>query len=319
LSPTFYSFLAGKKRVRCPTCKYEIAVNAKFCVECGVSLLDRCPNCSHDNPPVAKFCVECGAALTAPIPFTSKASAATSSSAREDVHGGGHGGPSGERRHLTVLFCDLVGSTEIAARLDPEEWHEIAREYQREASLTVERFGGHVAKFLGDGVLVYFGWPHAHDNDPERGVRAGLALLQSVAGLNTRLRQLGRPELAVRVGIHTGAAVIGEGGMDAPDIFGDTPNIAARVQAVAEPGMVVITRATRRLVSGRFLLEDLGARTLKGIPQPLQLCRAVRPAGVSDRLSDSVRTLAPFVGRHDELRMLFSRFERARDCEGQTV
>jgi hypothetical protein len=142
LSPTFYSFLAGKKRVRCPTCKYEIAANAKFCVECGVSLLDRCPNCSHDNPPVAKFCVECGAALTAPIPFTSKASAATSSSAREDVHGGGHGGPSGERRHLTVLFCDLVGSTEIAARLDPEEWHEIAREYQREASLTVDASAG---------------------------------------------------------------------------------------------------------------------------------------------------------------------------------
>jgi len=207
----------------------------------------------------------------------------------------------------------------MAARLDPEEWHEIAREYQREASAVVERFGGHVAKFLGDGILVFFGWPHAHENDPERGVRAGLALLEAIAALNIRLRQPGRPELSVRVGIHTGPAVIGESGKADLDIFGDTPNVAARVQAIAEPGTIVITSATRRLVSGRFLLVDLGARALKGIPQPLELCCPVRPAGVSDHLADCVRTLAPFVGRNDELRMLLSRFARARDGEGQTV
>jgi class 3 adenylate cyclase/tetratricopeptide (TPR) repeat protein len=225
----------------------------------------------------------------------------------------------GERRHLTVLFCDIAGSTETAIGLDPEEWHEIAREYQREGSLAVERFGGHVAKFLGDGILVYFGWPHAHDNDAERGVRAGLAVLEAVAALSAKLRHQGRPELSVRIGIHSGPAVIGEGGKRAPDIFGDTPNIAARVQAAAEPGTILITPATRRLISGLFLLEDLGPRPLKGIPEPLQLSRAVRPVGVSDRLSRSAHALPPFVGRHDELRMLGNRFERARDGEGQTV
>jgi class 3 adenylate cyclase/tetratricopeptide (TPR) repeat protein len=225
----------------------------------------------------------------------------------------------GERRHLTVLFCDLVGSTEIAVRLDPEEWHEIAREYHREASLAVERFGGHVAKFLGDGILAYFGWPRAHDNDPERGVRAGLALLESIAALSSRLRQVWRPELSVRVGIHSGPTVIAEAGKDGSDIFGDTPNIAAHVQATAAPGTVVITPATRYLVSGLFLLEDLGTKPIKGLAEPLELSRAVRAAGVSDQLSRSARSLPPFVGRDDELRMLLNRFERVREGEGQTV
>jgi class 3 adenylate cyclase len=232
--------------VRCPSCNNEIAAHAKFCIECGVPLQGRCPNCLHDNPPAAKFCIKCGAELTL-IAFVSDTPAAESSSAQEEGRVERRGSGIGERRHVTVLFCDLLDSTALTARLDPEDWHEIAQEYQREASVVVERFGGYVAKFLGDGVLVFFGWPHAHDNDPERGVRAGLALLESVAALNSRLRQVERPELSVRVGIHTGPAVIGEGGTAAPDIFGDTPNIAARIQAIAEPGTVVITSATRRL------------------------------------------------------------------------
>src|SRR5262249_31075238 len=240
---------------------------------CGVALQRGCPSCGHNSPLAARFCTECGAALTVPQPVT-------------DLRTSADGGL-GERRNLTVLFCDLVGSTKIAVRLDPEEWHEIAREYHREASLAVERFGGHVAKFLGDGVLVYFGWPRAHDNDPERAVRAGFALLESVAALSNKLIQSGRPELSVRIGIHSGPAVIAGGGKEGSDILGDTPNIVAHVQAVAEPGTVLITPATRHLVSGLFLLEDLGARTIKGLPQPLELCRAVRPAGVSDHLARS--------------------------------
>ena len=265
--------------MRCPACNTDNTTNAKFCLACGVALQKGCPSCGRDSPPGARFCTECGAGLTGPQPATD---------ARISADGG-----LGERRNLTVLFCDLVGSTEIAVRLDPEEWHEIAREYHREASLAVERFGGQVAKFLGDGVLVYFGWPRAHDNDPERAVRAGFALLESVAALSNRLIQSGRPELSVRIGIHSGPTVIAEGGKDASDIFGDTPNIAAHVQAVAEPGTVLITPATRHLVSGLFLLEDLGARTIKGLPQPLELCRgsACRCERSSGALASRSRSL----------------------------
>lgn len=142
--------------MRCPTCNNEIAAHAKFCIECGVPLQGRCPNCFHDNPPAAKFCIECGAAL-ALIGFVSEPPKAESSSAQEEGRARGRGSAIGERRHVTVLFCDLLDSTAMAARLDPEEWHEIAREYQRDASMVVERFGGHVAKFLGDGVLVFLG------------------------------------------------------------------------------------------------------------------------------------------------------------------
>ena len=233
--------------MRCSAC--NITANAEFCLACGVALQRGCPRCGHDSPLEKR-----GSAPSAVwrCRFRNPTIEARTSA----------GSGQRERRNLAVLFCDLVGSTEIAVRLDPEEWHQIAREYHREASLAVARFGGHVAKFLGDGVLVYFGWPRAHDNDPEGAVRAGFALLESVAALNTRLHKSGRPELSVRIGIHSGPTVIAEVGKDASDIFGDTPNIAAHVQAVAEPGTVLITPATRHLVSGLFLLEDLGARTI---------------------------------------------------------
>ena len=158
----------------------------------------------------------------------------------------------GERRHLTVLFCDLVGSTELSARLDPEEFCEIVRTYQRSAEEVVVRFGGQVGKSLGDGLLVYFGWPKAHEDDAERAVRAGLALPSAISALNERLPPGLR--LAVRVGMHTGSVVVSE------DVFGETPNVAARVEAVADPDTVVITAATQRLVAGLFIVET-GARS----------------------------------------------------------
>src|SRR5215831_19330994 len=146
----------------------------------------------------------------------------------------------GERRHLTVLFCDLAGSTGIAAQLDPEEWRETVGGYHHAAAEAITRFGGHVAKYLGDGVMAFFGYPEAHDNDAERAARAGLAILDALAKLN---EQPGRPMLAARVGIHSGSVVVGTGAGKEADVFGDAPNIAARVQAVAEPGTVMITEA----------------------------------------------------------------------------
>jgi class 3 adenylate cyclase/tetratricopeptide (TPR) repeat protein len=224
----------------------------------------------------------------------------------------------GERRHLTVLFCDLVGSTAIAARLDPEEWRETLAGFHRAAAEAITRFDGHVAKNLGDGVMAYFGWPAAHDNDAERAARAGLAILDAVSKLN----QLpGHAELAVRIGIDSGLVVIGKGAGQDAEVFGDTPNIAKRVEEAAQPGTVAISDAAHRLVSGLFVVEDLHVQQLKGIEQPLQLYRVVRPSGVRGRFQAATAAggLTPFVGREDELRLLKSRWERALDGEGQVA
>jgi class 3 adenylate cyclase/tetratricopeptide (TPR) repeat protein len=217
-----------------------------------------------------------------------------------------------------VLFCDLVGSTEIAARLDPEEWRETVAAYHRVAAEVVTRYGGHVAQYLGDGVMAFFGYPQAHDNDAERAARAGLELLDAIAELGD---QPGRPKLTARVGIDSGAVVVGAGAGKDADVFGEVPNIAARVQTAAEPGTALITEAVHRLVSGLFVVESRGAAALKGIERPLQLYQVVRPSGVRGRLEAAavVRGLTPFVGREDELRLLESRWERVLEGEGQVV
>jgi class 3 adenylate cyclase/tetratricopeptide (TPR) repeat protein len=224
----------------------------------------------------------------------------------------------GERRHLTVLFCDLVGSTAIATRLDPEHWRETLAGFHRAAAEAITRFDGHVAKYLGDGVMAYFGWPAAHDNDAERAARAGLALLDAIAKLN---QQPGHAKLSARVGIDSGLVVIGQGAGNEAEVFGDVPNIAARVQTTAEPGMVAITDATHRLVSGLFVVEDRGAQELKGLERPLQLYRVVRPSGMRGRFPAmaAMRGMTPFVGREDELHSLLHRWERVRESEGQVV
>ena len=217
-----------------------------------------------------------------------------------------------------MLFCDLVGSTALAAQLDPEEWRAIIADYHRAAADAIERFGGYVAHYLGDGVMAYFGYPEAHDNDAERAARAGLAILDAIAKLN---EQTTRPKLSARVGIDSGAVVIGASAGKEADVFGDAPNIAARVQAAAEPDTVLITDATHRLVSGLFIVEDRGAHPLKGVERPMQLYRVVQPSGVRGRLEAAAasRGLTPFVGREDELRSLMNRWERALEGEGQVA
>jgi class 3 adenylate cyclase len=217
-----------------------------------------------------------------------------------------------------VLFCDLVGSTAIAAQLDPEEWRETVAGYHRAAAEAITRFDGHVAKYLGDGVMAYFGWPKAHDNDAERAARAGLAILDAIAKLT---QQRGYAKLSARVGIDSGAVVVGASAGQEADIFGDTPNIAARVQGATEPDTVAITDATHRLVSGLFVVEGLGAPTLKGLERPLRLYRVIRPSGVRGRFQAATAAggLTAFVGREDELRSLTSRWERVLDGEGQVA
>ena len=291
----------------CSKCGTEGIPGKKFCAECGSLLPARCSNCSSDNAPGAKFCADCGSQLSAPAGSPDSETPAVQ--AREVA---------GERRHLTVLFCDLVGSTAIAAQLDPEEWRETVASYQRVAAEAITRFDGHVAKYLGDGVMAYFGWPAAHDNDAERAARAGLTILDAIAKLN---QQPGHAHLSARVGIDSGLVVVGKGAGNEAEVFGDTPNLAARVQTAAQPGSVAITDATHRLVAGLFVVEDCGAQDLKGIERPLRLYRVVRPSGMRGRFPAmaAMRGMTPFVGREDELRSLLNRWERVREGEGQVV
>jgi class 3 adenylate cyclase len=295
--------------MRCSSCECENPGDAKFCSECGVELFRGCARCGADNTPAAKFCGECGAPRTAAI---SAAAPGIPHIQEPEV--------AGERRHLTVLFCDLADSTEISARLDPEEWREIETDYHLAAAESITRFGGYVAKYLGDGVMAYFGWPEAHDNDAERAVRAGLAIIEGIAGLNTRDAKSDRPNLSVRVGIDTGNVVIGKSGGSAAELFGDAANIAARVESAADLDTVMVTPAVNRLVSGTFVVEERGTHQLKGIAQPLELYRIMRLSSVRNRLAASmVHGLTPFVGREDETRLLWSRWQRASDGEGQVV
>jgi class 3 adenylate cyclase/tetratricopeptide (TPR) repeat protein len=223
--------------------------------------------------------------------------------------------PAGERRQLTVLFCDLVGSTLLSQQLDAEEWRDVIAQYQRAASAAVARFGGHVAKTLGDGLLIYFGWPTAREDDPERAIRAGLAILDAMGSLHTQLANGDGTRLAVRLGLHTGPVVIADGG----EVFGETANVAARVQGAADPDSLVITAATQRLVAGMFVVEDRGPQALKGVREPVTLYRVVQPSGVRSRLDVAAGHLTPFVGRQVELATLVDRWERAADGEGQNV
>ena len=225
-----------------------------------------------------------------------------------------------ERRQLTVLFCDLVGSTALSSRLDPEDMRAIIGAYHRCCAAQIERHGGFVAKYMGDGVLAYFGYPHAHEHDAERAVQAGLSLAAAVSGLATAS---GTP-LSVRVGIATGTVVVGDvvGSGDSRErgVVGDTPNLAARLQSIAKPGMVVIAEGTRRLVGDLFELADLGNQNLKGIADPTPAWAALRLSRAESRF-DALHagSMVALVGREEEFELLARRWIRVTSGEGQVV
>jgi class 3 adenylate cyclase/predicted ATPase len=218
---------------------------------------------------------------------------------------------SAERRPITVMFCDLVGSTSLAAKLDAEDWRSLVNAYLDEASAAVTRLGGHVLKKLGDGLMALFGYPHAQENDAERAVRAALAIQRALVEINARNASKGAPELSARIGLDSGQVVVDATG----EVFGDAPNLAARVQAAAEPGSVLITGNVQRQVAGLFVVEEKGAHELKGVARPQSLYRIVRASGGGRR--GGARALTPLVGREEELDLLSRRWERARRGEGQ--
>ena len=225
---------------------------------------------------------------------------------------------SAERRQVTVMFSDLVGSTALSARMDPEDLRDVISAYQKCVAETVQGFGGFVAKYMGDGVLVYFGYPQAHEDDAERAVRSGLALVAAVGVLKTHAA------LQTRVGIATGLVVVGDlvGSGEAQErgIVGETPNLAARLQGLAKPNNVVIAENTRKLLGNMFELEDLAPRDLKGIAGPVRAWTALRTSSVEGRF-EALHTsgLTALVGREEEIELLLRRWSKAKTGEGQVV
>ncbi len=280
--------------MKCSKCTTENAETMKFCGECGAALGAPCPYCARRNPPDATACSGCERALGVAAPAPA------------------------ERRQLTVFFVDLVGSSSLSESWDPEELRELFAEYQGVCSNVIQRYDGHVAQYLGDGILAYFGYPVAHEDDPVRAVQSGLEILQGLERVSLRGE---RPH--VRIGIHTGLVVIGDVGTGLRReqlALGEAPNIAARLQSEAEPDTVLISDATRRLIGGHFELEDRGSRTLRGISRPQHLYRVRGRSGATSRFDAlSASGLAPFVGRESEMSAIRTAWAEAASGTGRTI
>jgi predicted ATPase/class 3 adenylate cyclase len=231
--------------------------------------------------------------------------------------------PDAERRQLTVLFCDLVDSTRLARQLDPEDYREVVRAYQEASAAVIQRLDGYIAQYLGDGLLVYFGYPQAHEDDAQRAVRTALGIVEAMGMLNMRLLQDQGVRLAVRLGIHTGPVVVGAIGSGARRerlALGDTPNLAARLQSLAEPDTVVLSDTTARLVQGYFVCQDGGVQTLKGLDSPVRLFQVIGESAAQSRLDVAAASgLTPLVGRETEVALLRERWRQAGDGLGQVV
>jgi class 3 adenylate cyclase len=265
-----------------------------------------CANCRLENPDGMRFCGGCGTPLQDP--------AATP----------GNGPGAAHRRHMTVMFCDIVGSTPLAETLDPEDFREILTGYQEACARATERFHGYIARYAGDGIVVYFGYPHAREDSAECAVHAGLAIVEELDALNFTLRDQHGISLRVRIGIHTGIVVAGEMGVgetrERMAIVGETPHIAARLESIAAPQTVVMSDATKDLVEGYFVTESLGAQQLKGVSRLIGVHRALRATGAVGRLEVAgERRLTPLVGRDHELARLAQAWQQVKRGHGAIV
>ena len=305
--------------VRCPQCQTPTLASRLFCTACGQALARMCPQCGTRNDPTARFCGGCGHAVTVPTAPDSASGPAVPPLPVASV-------PSlaeAERRQLTVLFCDLVDSTRLTRQLDPEDWRDVVRAYQQTCGTVIQRFDGYIAQYLGDGLLVYFGYPQAHEDDAQRAVRTGLGMVEAMGTLNTTLGRDHGVRLAVRVGIHTGLVVVDAmGGGDRQEhlALGATPNLAARLQEQAAPDTVVISATTHQLVQGLFTSQALEPPTLTGLDEPLTLYQvlAASPAP-SPFVTASLTRLTPLVGREEELGLLRRRWTQVQEGDGQVV
>ena len=286
--------------MQCPACGEAAHERARFCTACGTPLPIRCPACNEVNPQEARFCARCGTRLADASETLSQA------------------GPEGERRRLSVMLCDLVGSTPLSGRLDPEELAAVIRGYQSRVAVAIARFGGYIARYVGDGVLCYFGWPESKEADAERAVRAALAVVSALEG------PIRGEKLQVHIGIATGVVVVGE-----PISFddarqqtavGETPNLAARLQEIAEPDSIVIDDVTRRQIGGLFTCRDLGELSLEGFRTPVRAWRVRGERAVGDRFAARYAArFVPLVDREDEIELLLRCWRMAKQGKGRLV
>lgn len=300
--------------MQCPKCNATPHDGTKFCAQCGTALPRSCPACGKVVGAQARFCSECGSVLQGEPPAKTAAPKVDA----KPTPPGPQSTP--ERRQLTIMFCDMVGSSALSTRLDPEEQREIVSAFQACCSNEIKRLGGMVAQYLGDGVLAYFGYPAAHEDDAERAVRTGLAILDVVG----TLRPAPGVALQARIGIASGVVVVGdlvrEGVTQENAAIGETTNLAARLQSLAEPDTVIIGPETHRLVGPLFEYRDLGARRLKGFSQPVQVRQVLGVGNVESRFEARHPAGASLLlGREDEFDLLLHRWEQAERGEGRVV
>ena len=296
----------------CPGCQAQIPDGSRFCPQCGAPQSLACAACGHVNAAGSRFCAQCGAKFgeaaapaTAPKPAPSPAAPRAGSAA--------------ERRQLTVMFCDLVGSTALSTRIDPEDLRDVIAAYHKCAAGVVARFNGFVAKYMGDGVLVYFGYPEAHEADAGNAVRAALAMIEAIGAL-----AVGEGRHQVRIGIATGLVVVGElvgsGEAQERNVVGETPNLAARLQSAAAPNTVLIAASTRRLTGDLFEYEPVDPGALKGFDGPVAAWRVLREQSMQSRFEQlRAANQVPLVGRGEELDLLSRRWAQAKDNDGRVV
>lgn len=317
--------------MQCPQCHSDNREGRHYCAECGAPLATTCPECGFANEPSEGFCGGCGTALTSSA--SAAVSAADTVRTATNRYRPHKGSPhenarrretlEPERRQLTVMFCDLVGSTRLSHRLDPEDLREVIRGYQHACAEIITRYEGVVSRFMGDGILVLFGYPRAHEDDAERAVRAGLEIAEAIPALDGPCRSESL-RLAVRIGIASGLVVagdlIGEGAAEEEAVVGETPNLAARLERLAQPNTVVIGLNTQRLLGERFEYEALGCYQLDGFSEPLSAWRIIRPREVVSRFEAAhAAALTPLVGREEEIDFLLDRWDQAKKSEGQVV
>ena len=324
--------------MNCPNCNASIQEGAKFCMECGSALALQCPSCQTDLPSGAKFCLNCGHQLgtpTAPAPAPQPQPVAEPEPAKSSIEqyipaellaklesARKRGGMQGERRVVTMLFCDVQGSTAAAEQLDPEEWAEIINGAFQQLIEPVYLYEGTLARLMGDAILAFFGAPIGHEDDPQRAVLAALDILEGIQPYRAQVKSQWGLDFNVRIGINTGLVVVGEVGSDLRveyTALGDAVNLAARMEQTAEPGTVQITGDTHRLIAPLFEFEDLGGIEVKGKSEPVRSYRVLSRKEEPGSLRGIEGLDSPLVGRDQELGVLTQAIAELRQGRGQII
>ena len=287
--------------MKCQQCQTENPKQAKFCIDCGTKMERKCNACGSEYSEQAKFCIECGTKVGEAQPAALPKEATKPQTA--------------ERRQLTVLFCDLVGSTAISDQMDAEDFRQVILDYQQVAQKVVLRYGGYIAQYLGDGLVIYFGYPKGHEDAPKAAVRCGLGLLQALAFANQQRSAENKKALNVRIGVHTGQVVV-----DYNLALGDTTNIAASLEGLAQTNSMLISQDTYKLVAGWFEAITKGIHQLKGITQPMEIFQVLHESGAKSRLEIAMhKGFSPLVGREEEIQLLERAWKQAKNKQGQIV